>query len=51
MTAKKRAPYDKAHYAPMPTGLTKYMRTSLIWQFYRFIVINLKYLRLMRSSE
>ncbi|WP_200255153.1 hypothetical protein [Thiococcus pfennigii] len=51
MAAKNREPYQKASYAPVPTRFTRYMRTSLFWQFWRFIVINLKFLRLMRSAE
>ncbi len=41
-------PYEKDFYAPVPTEFTKSMRTNVIWQFYRFIVINLKMIRMTR---
>jgi hypothetical protein len=46
-----REPYQQAYYPPTPTGLTRYMRTSLIWQGFRFLVINLKILKLMSKSH
>jgi len=46
-----KEPYQQAYYPPAPTGLTCYMRTSIIWQLYRFIVINLKMLKLMSKSH
>ncbi|GAV20717.1 hypothetical protein MMIC_P1690 [Mariprofundus micogutta] len=46
-----KEPYQQAYYPPAPTGWTKYMRTSLIWQGIRFIVINLKMLKLMSKSH
>lgn len=46
-----REPYQQAYYPPSPTGFTRYMRTSLIWQGFRFVVINLKILKLMAKSH
>ncbi|ATX79455.1 hypothetical protein Ga0123461_1036 [Mariprofundus aestuarium] len=46
-----KEPYQQAYYPPAPTGFTKSMRTSVIWQFFRFIVINLKMLKLMSKSH
>ncbi|WP_201210821.1 hypothetical protein [Rhodocyclus purpureus] len=53
MTAKitNREPYQQAYYPPAPTPFTRYMRKSLPWQFVRFLVINLKILRLMTKSH
>jgi hypothetical protein len=48
---KNKEPYQQAYYPPVPTGFTRYMRTSLLWQFWRFIVINLKMFKLMFSSH
>ena len=45
-----KEPYQQAYYPPVPTGFTRYMRTSLIWQFVRFLVINVTLLRLMSKS-
>lgn len=47
MTTRK--PYEQNYYPPVPTGFTKGMRTNLIWQFFRFIVINIKMLRMVRK--
>jgi hypothetical protein len=46
-----KEPYQQAYYPPVPTGLTRFMRTSLLWQFVRFIVINFKILKLMSRSH
>lgn len=46
-----REPYQQAYYPPSPTRITRYMRTSLIWQGFRFLVINLKILKLMAKSH
>jgi len=46
-----KEPYQQAYYPPSPTGFTKSMRTSVIWQLYRFLVINLKMLKLMSKSH
>ena len=46
-----KSPYQQAYYPPVPTGFTRYMRTSIIWQLYRFLVINVKMLRLMSKSK
>lgn len=48
---KNREPYQQTYYPPTPTGFTRYMRASLWWQAYRFIVINLKILKLMMNSQ
>lgn len=46
-----REPYQQSYYPPAPTGLTRYMRTSLLWQSVRFLVINFKILKLMIKSH
>jgi hypothetical protein len=51
MAGKNREPYQQSYYPPTPTRFTKYMRTSIIWQLYRFMVINYKMLKLMSKSE
>jgi hypothetical protein len=51
MAGKNKEPYLQAYYPPVPTGFTKYMRNSLIWQFYRFLVINYKMIKLMSKSH
>jgi len=46
-----KEPYQQAYYPPTPTGWTRYMRTSLPWQAFRFLVINFKMLKLMSKSH
>ena len=45
----KRDPYGQNYYPPVPTGFTRWARTSLIWQFFRFTILNLKMLRMVRK--
>ena len=49
--AANREPYQQAYYAPAPTGFTRFMRTFLIWQIYRFFVINLQMFKLIVRSH
>ncbi|MDX2043026.1 MAG: hypothetical protein SF097_17540 [Acidobacteriota bacterium] len=44
-----RKPYEQTYYPPVPTGLTKFFRTNLLWQFFRFLVLNVKMLRMVRK--
>lgn len=46
-----REPYQQAYYPPKPTGFTRFMRTCLIWQLFRFVVINLKIVKLLAKSH
>lgn len=46
-----KEPYQQAYYPPAPTGYTKFMRTCVLWQLLRFLVINLKMLKLMSKSH
>ena len=46
-----KEPYQQAYYPPRPTGFTRYMRTSFIWQCWRFVVINVKMIQLMARSH
>ncbi|MBK1619127.1 hypothetical protein U5801_09140 [Lamprobacter modestohalophilus] len=50
-TPKNKEPYQQAYYPPVPTGFTRFMRGNLIWQFWRFIAINIKMFKLMLSSH
>ncbi len=44
-----RTPYGQNFYPPVPTQFTKTMRTNIFWQLYRFVVINIKMLRMVRK--
>ncbi|MGO8738198.1 hypothetical protein [Rhodoblastus sp.] len=51
MAATNKEPYQQAYYPPKPTGFTCYMRKFPPWQFIRFIVLNLKIMKLLGSSH
>lgn len=44
-----RRPFEQSYYPPVPTAFTKRMRTNLVWQLLRFLVINVKILRMVRK--
>lgn len=46
---RNRLPYDQNFYAPVPTGFTRHFRINWLWQFFRFIVLNAKILRMVRK--
>jgi hypothetical protein len=48
---ENKEPYQQAYYPPTPTAFTRGMRTFLPWQLLRFVVINLKMLKLMRKAH
>jgi hypothetical protein len=46
-----KEPYQQAYYPPVPTPFTRNMRTSFLWQCWRFVVINIKMLKLLARSH
>jgi hypothetical protein len=46
-----QTPYDQHYYPPIPTRLTLYTRNSLIWQAIRFVVLNIKMLKIVMQSK
>ncbi len=44
-----RKPYEQTYYPPVPTKFTKFFRTNIIYQFFRFLIINIKMLRMVRK--
>lgn len=45
----KRIPYEQNYYPPMPSRFTLFMRTNLLWQLFRFAVINIKMLLIVHK--
>ncbi len=43
---KARGYFEEA-YPPMPTKSTQFWRRMWLWQFYRFIVLNIKIMRIV----
>ena len=50
-THQSKANLKASFYATKPTGITRFMRTFLPWQIWRFIRINLKMLIIIRRSH
>ena len=44
-------PYDQNFTTMVPTGFVKFFRTCLIWQAIRFVLINLKMIRVVQKSH
>ena len=44
-----RRPFEQSYYPPVPTRWTLFWRTNLVWQFVRFLVLNVKMLRMVRK--
>ena len=42
---------DPAYFVPRPTRSTRFWRTFLPWQLWRFVWINLKMLRIIHASH
>lgn len=43
--------YHDQFYPPYPTKWTMYWRKNLIWQLFRFIVLNLKMMRIVAGGH
>lgn len=50
MQLNKR-PYEQAYYPPQPTAMTKFFRTCVLWQLVRFVIINLKMLKVIAKGH
>ncbi len=44
-----RQPFEQSYYPPLPTRFTLFLRSNLLWQFVRFVIINLKMLLMIRK--
>ena len=44
-----RKPFEQSYYPPVPTPWTRYWRTNVVWQFVRFLVLNVRMLRMVRK--
>lgn len=48
---KNIKPYEKSFTTMVPTPFAKFLRRCLIWQFVRFIVLNIKMLLVVSKSH
>ena len=46
---KKIRPYHQEFFASTPTNFTKSLRVNPIWQLFRFLVLNIKMLIMVRK--
>jgi len=44
-----RKPFEQSYYPPVPTKFTKFFRTNIVYQFFRFLILNIKMLRMVRK--
>jgi len=47
--SSKRTPYGQTYYPPVPSKFTEWKRKNPVWQFFRFVVINVKMLIMARK--
>lgn len=47
----RRVPYEEDYFPPVPTAATRWARTSILWQLWRFAVINLKMIVIIFKSH
>lgn len=45
------APYSEASFIPVATPRTRALRTFIPWQLWRFVVINVRMLRMITKSH
>lgn len=48
---KKITPYSQNDFTPIPTGFTLFKRTCVVWQFIKFILINIRMTLLILKSH
>lgn len=46
-TEKKNIPYSEESYPPMPTRTTQFWRSNILWQAWRWVVLNIKIMRIV----
>lgn len=44
-----RKPYEQSYFPPVPTKFVKHIRTNPIYQLFRFFIINIKMLKMVRK--
>jgi hypothetical protein len=50
-TPFERSVQAQSFFATRPTALTRFLRTFIPWQMVRFLIINLKMVRVIRKSH
>lgn len=47
----QKAQLKQSFYATQPTAFTRFLRTNLIWQAIRFVIFNLRMIRIIRLGH
>lgn len=51
MPSFEQARKAQASFATQPTRFTRFLRTCILWQMFRFLIINLKMVRVISKSH
>lgn len=46
---KKITPYQPESYSPVPTKFVQFLRVNFFWQIIRFLVLNIRMLKMVRK--
>jgi hypothetical protein len=49
--SNKTIAYSEASYPPVPTRATRFWRAFIPWQLYRWVVLNIKILRIVAGGH
>lgn len=44
-------PGTETFFPPVPTATTRFFRTCILWQLFRFVSINIKMIRMIAKSH
>ncbi len=44
-------PYTQAYYTALPTGVIQWIRGCIIWQLFRFVVVNYRMISMIQKSH
>ena len=44
-------PYSREFFAPRPSAFVLFFRTFVLWQFVRFVAVNVKMIRMIGKSH
>jgi hypothetical protein len=50
-TTTNQRPYEQAYFPMVPTSSVLHWRKNVVWQAWRFVMINLKMMRVVRRSH
>jgi len=51
ITTTNQSPYEQAYFPMVPTKTVLHWRQNVVWQAYRFLMINWKMMRVVRRGH